>query len=65
MTVTVTEFKSFVISLRHPWFWYEGGAREQGTLREMKTSWEGVKMEALNRLGGRKSVLSCLDLGCK
>jgi len=28
-------------------------------LKEMGTSWEGVKREALNRLGWRRSVHSC------
>jgi len=31
-------------------------------LKEMGTSWEGVKREALNRLGWRRSVLSCVGL---
>jgi len=31
-------------------------------LREMETSWEEVKMEALNGLGWRRSVRSCVDL---
>ena len=31
-------------------------------LKEMGTSWEGVKREALNRLGWRKSVRSCVGL---
>ena len=29
-------------------------------LNEMGTSWEGVKREALNRLGWRRSVCSCV-----
>ena len=28
--------------------------------REMETSWEGVKRDALNRLGWRRSVHSCV-----
>ena len=31
-------------------------------LKEMETSWEGVKREALNRLGWRRSVRSCVGL---
>ena len=31
-------------------------------LKEMGTSWEGVKTEALNRLGWRRSVRSCVGL---
>ena len=31
-------------------------------LKEMGTSWEGVKREALNRLGLRQSVCSCVSL---
>ena len=31
-------------------------------LKEMGTSWEGVKRKALNRLGGRRSVRSCVEL---
>jgi hypothetical protein len=31
-------------------------------LKEMGTSWAGVKREALNRLGRRRSVRSCVDL---
>ena len=31
-------------------------------LKEMGTSWEGVKGEALNRLGRRRSVRGCVDL---
>ena len=31
-------------------------------LKEMGTFWEGVKMEALNRLGWRRSVRSCVGL---
>ena len=31
-------------------------------LKEMGTSWEGVKREALNRLGWRRSVRSCAGL---
>ena len=31
-------------------------------LKEMGTSWEVVKKEALNRLGWRKSVRSCVGL---
>ena len=31
-------------------------------LKEMGTSWEGVKREVLNRLGWRRSVHSCVDL---
>ena len=31
-------------------------------LGEMGTSWEGVKKEALNRLGWRRSVRSCVGL---
>ena len=31
-------------------------------LKEMETSWEGVKREALNRLVWRRSVLSCVGL---
>ena len=31
-------------------------------LKEMRTSWEGVKREALSRLGLRRSVRSCVDL---
>ena len=31
-------------------------------LREMGTSWEGVKRETLNRLGWRRSVRSCVGL---
>ena len=31
-------------------------------LNEMGTSWEGVKREALNRLGWRRSLLSCGEL---
>ena len=31
-------------------------------LKEIGTSWEGVKREALNRLGWRKSVRSCAGL---
>ena len=31
-------------------------------LKEMGTSWEGVKREALDRLGWRRSVRSCDDL---
>ena len=31
-------------------------------LKEMGTSWEGVKREALNRLGWRRSVRSCVGL---
>jgi len=31
-------------------------------LNEMGTSWEGVKREALNRLGWRRSVRSCVGL---
>ena len=31
-------------------------------LKEMGTLWEGVKSEALNRLGWKKSVRSCVDL---
>ena len=30
--------------------------------KEMGTSWEGVKREALNRLGWRRSVRSCVVL---
>ena len=29
-------------------------------LKEMETSWEGVKREALNRLGWRRSVRNCV-----
>ena len=32
-------------------------------LKEMGTSWEGVKRKALNRFGGRRSVCSCV--GCR
>ena len=31
-------------------------------LKEIGTSWEGVKRDALNRLGWRKSVRSCVGL---
>jgi len=31
-------------------------------LKEMGTSWEGVKSKALNRLGWRRSVHSCVGL---
>ena len=31
-------------------------------LKEMGTSWEGVKREALNRIGWKKSVRSCVGL---
>jgi len=31
-------------------------------LKEMGTSWEGVKREVLNRLGWRRSVRSCVGL---
>ena len=31
-------------------------------LKEMGTSWKGVKREALNRLGWRRSVRSCVGL---
>ena len=31
-------------------------------LKEIGTSWEGVKREALNRLGWRRSVRSCVGL---
>jgi hypothetical protein len=31
-------------------------------LSKMGTSWEGVKREALNRLGGRRSVCRCISL---
>ena len=31
-------------------------------LKEMGTSWEGVKREALSRLGLRRSVRSCVGL---
>ena len=31
-------------------------------LKEIGTSWEGVKSETLNRLGGRRSVRSCIGL---
>ena len=31
-------------------------------LKEMGTSWEGVKRKALNRLGWRRSVRSCVGL---
>ena len=31
-------------------------------LKEMGTSWDGVKREALNRLGWRGSVCSCVGL---
>ena len=31
-------------------------------LKEMGTSWEGVKREALNRLGWSRSVRSCVGL---
>jgi len=31
-------------------------------LKEMRTSWESVKKEALNRLGWRKNVCSCVGL---
>ena len=31
-------------------------------LMEMETSWEGVKMEALNILGWKRSVRSCVGL---
>ena len=31
-------------------------------LKEMGTSWEGVKWEVLNRLGWRRSVRSCVGL---
>ena len=31
-------------------------------LKEMGTSWDGVKREALNRLGWRRSVRSCVGL---
>ena len=35
--------------------------RENG-LKEMKTSWEGVKRKALNRLGWRRSTVSSVGL---
>ena len=31
-------------------------------LKEIGTSWEGVKSEAMNRLGWRRSVRSCVGL---
>jgi hypothetical protein len=31
-------------------------------LKEIGTSWEGVKSEVLNRLGWRRSVCSCVGL---
>ena len=31
-------------------------------LKEMGTTWEGVKREALNRLGWRRSMCSCVGL---
>ena len=31
-------------------------------LKEMGTSWEGVKRETLNRLGLRRSLRSCVSL---
>jgi len=31
-------------------------------LKEMGTSWEGIKREALNRLGWRTRMRSCVDL---
>ena len=31
-------------------------------LKEMGTSWEGVRRETLNRLGWRRSVRSCVGL---
>jgi len=31
-------------------------------VKEMGISWEGVKREALNRLGWRRSVRSCVGL---
>ena len=31
-------------------------------LRKMGTSWDGVKREALNRLGWRRSLYSCVGL---
>jgi hypothetical protein len=34
-------------------------------LREMVTSWEGVKKEALNRLGRRRNLHSCVGIACK
>ena len=33
-------------------------------LKEMGTSWEGVKSVALNKLGLRRSVRSCVGLIC-
>ena len=31
-------------------------------LKEMRTCWEGTKREALNRLGWKRSVRSCVGL---
>ena len=44
----------------HPFLGWEDVINKD--LKEMGTSWEGVKREALNRLGWRRSVRSCVGL---
>jgi hypothetical protein len=44
----------------HPRLGWEDAIKKD--LKEMGISWEGVKREALNRLGWRRSVRSCVDL---
>ena len=74
--VTESRFRSFsnVISLDHVFSQPSKFKRKAGRpylgwedvlnkdLKEMGTSWEGVKREALNRLGWRRSVRDCVGL---
>ena len=43
-----------------PWLELKDVIRKD--LKEMETSWEGVKMGALNKLEGRRDVRSCVGL---
>ena len=46
----------------HPQLGWEDVIKKD--LKEMGTSWEGVKKEALNRLGWRRSVVAVLTSSC-
>ena len=43
-----------------PWLGLEDVVKKD--LREMRTSWDGVKREALTRLGLRRSVPNCVGV---
>ena len=59
-TVLIDQLSRAKRKAGRPWLNLEGVIRKY--LRQMGTSWEGVKREALKRLGCRRSVPSCVSL---